>query len=254
MTEDEKIAAETAAADEKAKADAEAERQAGLSEEDKAAEAKARKEKEDSYETELAKEKERADKAEKAAAEADFKLRESKRKKPVQNDDDDDDQDDDEEDKPLTKREFREAQAANNQKVLKESQKELIVAKAKALAASDGEANLIIEIHRNRQFPADMPLDEQLEEAQALANRKKHKIQVEELKRALAGKEGESENAATTQRDAPPQPQPKLSTGDAAALKGAGFEWDSKQGMWKKLLPNKQYLYRDSKTGKIFRR
>lgn len=198
------------------------------------------------YEAELKSEKERREKAEKVAADLAFKNRKAKREEV--------EEDEPEEDKPLTAKQLQVVLAQERQSARKELQSELISDKARKLAGSESEAKYIIEIHRGRVFPEHLTLDEQLEEAYAIANRKKLITENAELKRALRSKETANNDASGTHRDAPEGTEPKLTSQDAQALRGAGFEWDGKLKLYKKLLPDKSYLYRDPKTKKTFRR
>lgn len=202
------------------------------------------------YEAELKAEKERAQKAEKAAADLAFKLREQKRKESDEEAGDDESDDD----KPITAKQLKQILSENAQQVQKQLQQTAIVDKVSKLAKSDGERNLIIEIHKNRTFPAGMSLDEQIEEAWVIANRKRLILQNEELKRALSSKETSTTNSAGTYRQSPKSTEPKMSAQDANAIKQAGFVWDGAKGMWKKpLRGGKVFLYKNPKTGVLFR-
>lgn len=197
------------------------------------------------YEAELKAEKERREKAEQAAADAAFKLREKKRK------DKDEPEEEDEEDikdKPLTGKQLQAILAKEREQTRKELLSEAIKDKALKLASSESEANLIVEIHKNRTWPESVPLEEQLEEAQAIANRKKLKVQNEELKRALRGKEGTTDTAADTHRDAPKGSEPKMSAADVKAIKSAGFDWDGSSRLYVKKLNGGKKLVYDPKT------
>jgi hypothetical protein len=208
------------------------------------------------FEAELAKERERSAEKDQIIAEKDFKLREKKRKEKAEDDGDDtdDDSNEDDDDKPLTKRQLAQVLAENNQKVLKESRKSEIAIVARKLADSDSEAALIVEIHKNRTFPSTLSLDEQLAEAHAIANAPRLRSQNAELKRSLLAKKTTSTDASSSQRMPISSSEPKISPQDAQVLKGAGFEWDGKQRLYKKKLSNGSFLYRDPKTKKTFKR
>jgi len=245
MIAEEQKAAELAQAEAKAKAEAEekakAERENETDEEREAREAEGKKARSQiDYEAELKREKERSEAAEKAAADLAFKLREQKRKQEEQGFDD--------EDKPLTAKELGFILEKDRQQTRKEFQSELIREKAKKLADNESEANLIIEIHKNRTFPQGMSLDEQLEEAFAIANRKRLIAQNEELKRALRGKETISDDAAGTHRDSLPTDEPKMSSADISAIKAAGFNWDGKSGLYVKKISKDRTLTFNPKT------
>lgn len=200
------------------------------------------------YEAELAKERERAEKAEKAAAELAFQNRRERRKDKDGNVIEGGELD---EDKPLTARQLQTMLDADRQKNRKELQSEMIVEKARKIASSDSEARYIAEIHKNRTFPAGMSLDEQLEEAYAIANRKKVVAQNSELKRALISKETAGKGGGSAHQDDRPAGEPRLAPNDLSAIKAAGLAWDGKAKLYtKKIAGGKKTLYYDPKTQK----
>ena len=251
MTLEEQKAAELAQAEAKAKAEAEekakAERENETDEERGAREAEEKESRSKiDYEAELKREQERRIAAEKAAADAAFKLRERKRK---ENGEYDEDEEIEDEDKPLTAKQLQGVLQRDREQSRKEFQRDMIAEKARKLAGSDSEANLIIEIHRNRSFPSDLSLDEQLEEAYAIANRKILMAQNEELKRSLRSKETVSTNAAGSYRESTPLNEPKMSSADVQAIKAAGFIWDGSKRLYiKQLAGGKKILTYDPKT------
>ncbi len=244
MTEEEKQAAEIAAAEakkaeeEKANADFEATLE-GLSDEEKVqkrADKKAQAEIEHLqkiHETELQREKERA---QKIIAEKDFELRERKRREreKEQKFDDEGNPIIEEEEKPLTASQLEEILAKDREQNRKELQSGIIAEKAGKLARSATEKDLIIEIHKNRTFPSTLSLDEQLEECFAIANRKSLLAENEELKRSLKHKDTVSKDVASGHQETLPTGEPKATSADIQALKGAGFVWDGKTNAWKK--------------------
>ncbi len=213
-------------------------------EEEKTDEAKEPESSQIDYEAELAKEREARIKAEKAAADLAFKKRKEKREEPEESSDDD-------EEKPLTRKDIDQLLESNRQATLKQLQEREIQEIARDMSESDAEANLIVEIHRNRTFPSNLSLQEQLEESYAIANRKKVFPKIAELKRALKGKENANANPATAHRDAPGADEPKVLSQDAQAIKSAGMVWDGKLRLYKKALAGgKKYLYFDPKSKK----
>lgn len=200
------------------------------------------------YKAVALREKEAREKAEKALADKRFKDAERKRK--VQ-DDDIDDQDDDE-DKPITSRDLQRILAENSQQTEKRLMGSQIKDLANDLADSPEEAEAIIEIHTNRTFPSYLSLQEQIEEAHAIANRKKLVSTNSELKRALKSKNTASNDSAGTHRDAMQGTAPKLSAGDTAAYKRAGFTYDVTSKLWKKKLPSGKFLIKDPKTKRTY--
>lgn len=243
--EEEQIKAQIAQAEEDKK-NGESE---GESDEDKAAREALEKENKPDYEAELKAERERRESAEKAAADSAFKLREEKRKKAEGNDGVNDD-----EDKPLTSRQLQDILEQERQKTRKEFQSELITEKARKLAGSDAEASLIVEIHKNRTFPQGLSLDEQIEEAYAIANRKTLIQKNAELQRALRGKETASDRSGDTYRESAAAGEPKLPPQDRTALLQAGFSWDGVKRAYKKPLNGgKMFLYNDPRNKRTWR-
>jgi hypothetical protein len=203
------------------------------------------------YEAELKIERERREAAEKAAADNAFKLREERRKKAEESGGGGND--DEGEDKPLTAKQLQEVLERDRQQNRKEMQADAIQDKAKKLASSDAEASLIVEIHKNRTFPAGMSLEEQVEESWAIANRKRFGQKEAELKRALRGKETAQDSAAGTYREPSAAGEPKMPPQDRAALVQAGFKWDGAKGAYKKPLPRGGFLYNNPRTKKTWR-
>ena len=255
MTDEEKQKAETAKAEAEAKAQAEKEKAdadfeaeiADLSDEEKEvkrAEKEALNPDNIDYEAELKKEREAREKAEKALADKRFKDAEKKRKEGggEGNDDAEDD------DKPLTAKELQNILAKEREITQKDLQVTRISDIARKLAGSDAEASLIVEVHKNRSFPSHLTLEEQVEEAYVIANRKKIMGQNSELKRALKGKDGIVTNSAGTHQDVPKGGEPTLSGADAQAIKVAGMVWNGVSRQYEKKLSNGSLLIRDSRT------
>jgi len=190
------------------------------------------------YEALLAKERERAEAAEQAIIKS--KIKKKKVEEPESDDDDDDD-------KPLTRKDVERIQ----QDALRVAYGDRIGEIAKEMAGTDQEAQLIVHIHKNRTFPADLSLREQLEEAWAIANRRKILAQNQELARALKGKDGVNDNPAGTHRDPMEGTAPRMAAQDKASYERAGFKYDVKTRVWVKDLPNGKKAYKDPKTKKI---
>lgn len=183
-----------------------------------------------------------------------FKLRQKKRAKGSDETDesegeatDDDTETDEDDDKPLTKKELAKILEADRIRTRKEMQGEMIAEKAKKLTTNPTEAELIIEIHKNRIFPDGMTLDEQLEEAHIIANGKRILKKSQEITRALKGKETASKDASGTHRDAQPSGQPKLPQADLRAMQAVGYAYDGKTGLFVKKIGKRTLTY-DPKT------
>lgn len=220
---------------------------------DAASEEKEGAEADKDYEAELKAERERANAAEAKLEETRQKAKERMQRK-KEGDSEDVDESEADVDKPLTARQLDERFAAERQHTEKQMQAVTIVELAGKLASSDTEKQLIIEIHKNRVFPAGMSLNEQMEEAYVLANKKRFPALLSEAKRAMRSKDTATDSATGTHRDPAPTSEPKVSSAEATALRGAGFVWDGTQRMWKKPLKGGQFLFRDPKTGKTFKK
>lgn len=250
MTPEEKKAAEAKAEAEKAekeKADADFEASiADLSDEEKEAK-RAEKDAgsvEIDYEAELKKEREARVRAEEDRKKAENALAEKRFKSKQE------DEDEDEDDKPLTKSQLEDLLAREREYSKKEIQAERISEIAKGLTSSPSEASLIIEIHKNRSFPANLSLQEQMEEAFAIANRKKLVSERNEAMRALKNKGNVKNDSAGTHHDGMKTPDSPKETGvDAQALKAAGYARNPQTRRWEKKLQNGTLIYRDERTG-----
>lgn len=182
------------------------------------------------------------------AAEIAFKVRDKKRK----GEDDDEEEDEDEpEDKPLTQKQLDSILAQERQKTMKVLQASQIVEIAKRLAKGDAEADLIVEIHKNRIFPEGLSLQDQLEESHAIANRKRLPAQNEELKRALRHEDTKSDANIGTHRDASKAGEPNASR-DITAIKASGYNWDGARQVYKKPLKGNKTLFYDPKKKKTW--
>ncbi len=240
MTPEEQAAATAKAEAEKAeKEKADAEAAAAKAAED----AEANQEPQIDYAAELAKEKNAREKAEKELADRRFKEAEAKRKAEESGDGG--------EDKPLTTKDLDALENRLYQKAQKELQATRLSELADELAQTPAEADLILEIHKNRTFPSHLSLDEQMQEAYAIANGRKLAAKNQELARALRSKETSSRMSASSHQDSPTLDAPKLSSAEATALKDAGMTWDAiKRAFKKPISGGKKFYYFDPKTKK----
>lgn len=227
MTDEEKKAAQEAKEAE-AKAEAEAEATDEQTTEEKAeAEAKAKATEESKQlEAQLQKEKEAREKAEKAAADANFKLREKQRKVAEAGEEDEGGE------KPLTRAEVQAMMDSNN-KVAQEEEMKAIVAQ---MTDDDKERELVLLTHKNRSYPSHLSLKEQLDEAYLVANKDKIQGQNQELMRALAGKKNASTDGSQTYHDSPRGSEPSLAPADKAELASQGWKWNGKSKRHEKKL------------------
>jgi hypothetical protein len=169
----------------------------------------------------------------------------SKRKKQT---DVEDDEDADEDEKPLTRKDINLLIQTERQKIQTEVYGDRIKEIASELSESTDEADAIVEVHKSRTFPSHLTLREQLEEVHAIVNRKRIVSKNAEMARALKSKETASNDAASTYQDPQTGTAPKLSTADASAYKRAGFDYDAKDRVYKKKLPNGNFLIKDPKS------
>lgn len=193
------------------------------------------------WKAELAKEREAREKAEKALAEDRYKAAHPKAEETTEEVD---------EDKPLTAKELDARLARERQETRKVLEAKAIQDIATNMANSPEEAALYVEIHRNRTFPSNLTLQEQMEEVYAIANRKKLTAQIGELTRAVRAKQTTKTNSASTHHDAQDVDEPKISQPDAQAMKAAGMTWDGKSQTYIKKLPGGKTLFFDPKTKK----
>ena len=244
MTEEEKKAAQEAEA--KAKADAEqAEFEASLeslSDEEKTqkiTEKEAEKEaKSDTgLEEALKSERLRREKAENALDETRRKSKEAYEKRKKEREEQGLDEEDD---KPLTREEMRIMLDEEREIAHKETQEARAQELAKGIAESPLEAELTLEIWKSRKLAGT--LNEQMKEAHAIATYQRREAQNRELKRALMGKEGETNDNLNTQRKPAPGKEPYINPADKIVL--AGYVWDEVKKAYKKTIAEgKKILY-----------
>lgn len=184
------------------------------------------------FEAQLQIEREARKKAEEASAELAFKLRERKRQV----------EDDAEDEKPLTASQIQSILAQERETVRKEMQSTEINKLASNFTTDANEKELILEIHKNRTFPAHLSLEEQLEEAYILANKKRLLGENSELKRALKSRQGSYKDSSTTHQDSPTSSPTKLPAKDVQEYVRLGFKWNETSRRYEKKLSNGQIL------------
>lgn len=199
------------------------------------------------YEAELTKERERREEAERRLQETRRKAKDRFEKRHQKEESEED------EETPLTGSELRAILAEEREETRKEFMASQIEEKAKKLATSDSEARLIVEIHKNRKFPSNLSIDDQLEEAYAIANRKRILAQNEELKRALRSKETRNKSGGGDGSDSTLVPsEPKMASADIAAMKASGWVWDAQKRLYKKPIGGNKFRYKNPKTKEMF--
>lgn len=145
---------------------------------------------------------------------------------------------------PLTEERLQEILAEERQQSRIENQSEKISDLVSAMTDNEAEQNLIKEVHKNRRFPEGMSLQEQIEEAYVIANRKRILSTNKELARSLKSKS--EKDAASTHRDKQEGPAPKIEPDMAAALKESGYTFNAKEKRYEKKLPNGKTLVKDN--------
>lgn len=239
---------EELAAQEAKKAEEEAEANSDATDEDLSEEEKEEEENSDDskqLKVQLQREREAREKAENAAADASYKLRESRRKKAEDAEE--------EEEKFLTPNQFQEILAKEREITRKELSAKQSSEMIEKYTDNEIERELIAEIHKNRTFPSHLSLEEQIEESYLIANKGKILGENKELKRALRNKSNVSKGANGTFHDSPQKnQQPKIDPKDLAVYTQLGYKWDNNKNLFIKKLPNGNLLARDIKTKKTF--
>lgn len=157
---------------------------------------------------------------------------------------------DDDADKPLTRRELDARLAENREEVRRDLQKEEAEKKIKAITKSDAEANLVNQVFKTTRFPSWMPLDEQIENAYLIANKKHLTQKNAELMRALNGKGTVVTESSSSQREGGSSNEPKLDPNTATMLKQTGYTWNAPSRAYIKKLGSGRTLFYDPKSKK----
>ncbi len=195
-------------------------------------------------------EKERADKAEKALAADRYKASKKKRDGDDGDDDDEDNGDEDDADRPITAKDLQSFERRIVARTEKKVSKDQALAIARANTSSEDEAQAALVYWQNRVVPTG-DVQEDVLGAIALMNRNKTSAKNSELRRALNGNRMAVHNSAGTHRDSVNSKGPKLSKGDEASYKRAGFTFDKALKAWTKKAPNGKILIKDPKTKQI---
>ena len=221
MTEEEKAAAEAEAKEAEAKVAAEGE--------------KAPLQNNADIEAALKSERERREKAESELEETRRKAKERIEKKRQEGQEGNDE--------PLTRDSLRQVLDEERETVRKEMREERVRELAKKLSKSDSEVELVIEVWKNRTLAGT--LDEQIEEAFAIATHKRTQAQNSELKRALGSKDGIITDGSNTQRKPLQGNAPELPANDKQAV--AGMIWDNARGAYRKIIAGGRKVFFVSK-------
>jgi len=178
------------------------------------------------HKAELEREREARKKAETALAEKRFKSKE--RNEVVEEDDEDTD--------TVTKKDLDNLRNS----LLNSQQEDKIEKAAQAISNSPEEAEHVRDVYLNRITPTGN-LEEDMEAAYAIANRKKLISENKEIKRAALARNNTSTGAAGSVKNREASETSAVSPADKAFLKKSGFVWDGK----------KRGYYKES-TGMLF--
>lgn len=149
----------------------------------------------------------------------------------------------DDEDKPLTKRQLEEILARDR----KERREQDARAIASTLSKKPKVVELLVEKWKNRTFPENLTLQQQMVEIYGGTYANKLIGEKNEALRALRNKGRVNRDSSSTHRDGQPSKgQPKLPPADLRAIQGMGYKWVSNR--WEKQLANGGKLIRDPKT------
>ena len=160
--------------------------------------------------------------------------------------DDEDDSDDDDDDKPLTRSELVRILGEHQREQTLVTHESTIAEISSSLADTAQEAELIREIHKNRVFPAGMPIREQLEEAHAIASIKRVEARNAELTRKIQSQQTVSRNTATTHRDPQAPLEPEMAPDLKASMVRAGYTFNATNKRFEKKLPNGKILVKEN--------
>ena len=236
----EEQAAEAAKTEAEAKAKAEEDARAKETETERAAREQAEREAttKKHYEDELAKEREAREKAEKAAADAAYKNRHQ-------------DEGEDDEEKPLTRAELQSVLERERQLNRVETHRGRIEERIRILASTTEEANLMVEVSKNRAFPSHYSPEDIAEEVYAIANRKKMRLERDEALRALVAKDNANRGGTGGHHDSPRAGEPQVAEADKAEYTRIGFSWNGSTRRYEKRLSDGRLLYKDPQTKKV---
>lgn len=218
MTEEEKKAAEAAEAEAKVKAEADAAKADDAGGDEK-------KNNDAEIEAALKGEREARLKAEADLEETRKKARERIKERKESGEPSDDD-------KPITKTDVQSMIEEVRETTRRELQESRALEIAGVLSESDSEANLTLEVWKNRKLQGS--LEEQMREAHAIATYKKTSALNSELKRALGNKDTISKDGANAKRNPAPANEPKINEVDKTAI--VGMTWDAARGAYRKLI------------------
>lgn len=248
MTDEEKTAELEAEAKAKVEAEAEAkakeEAEAGdeqTPEEKAEAEAKVKSEEESKqFEAQLKKEQEESAAKDKIIADQAFKLREKVRK-----DDEEAGQEVPEEEKPVTQKQLHEFMA--------KERKGEIVRIVSDMTDDVKVRELTILTHKNRTYPANSSLQEQLQEAYLVANKDKVLGENSELKRALSGNKNALTDASQNHQDSPKVGEPNMSAADKQELARHGWKWNGTSRKYEKKIKSGMLVRQDDGSTQLIK-
>ncbi len=153
-----------------------------------------------------------------------------------------------EEEKPLSRSEVQELLDSQRVQLQKEMQESRALEIARAKTSSEAEAKAVLTYWKTRVIPSGN-LEEDIVFAIGGLKHKALSSQNQELARALKSKESVSRENASTYREPPQTPEPKMSPADATALKQVGYVWDPALKVYKKPLGKSgKFMYCDPRN------
>lgn len=169
-----------------------------------------------------------------------FKERKEKHK-----DEDDEDEDEEDGDKPLTRKDLNKVKQDVRQEFLESQALEI----AKQFTDSPKEAELIVLKWKNRQFPVNQPLSDQIEDMYVITHKKKILGTKNEALRALHNRNGVNKSGTGSHREGMKRTTIKTPTHEMQAYIQTGYVVDPKnpEKLTKKL-PNGDTLELDLKN------
>lgn len=137
--------------------------------------------------------------------------------------------------KPLSRSEVQELLDSQRVQLQKEMQESRALEIARAKTSSEAEARAVLTYWKTRVIPSGN-LEEDILFAIGGLKHKALASQNLELARALKSKENVSKENASTYREPPQTPEPKMNPADLQALKAVGYVWDPSLKVYKKPL------------------
>jgi len=151
----------------------------------------------------------------------------------------------------VTKADIEALLEKNRQDNLKVMEQAKIKELASTITNSPAEEKLVLAIHKERQFPSYMSLDDQIKESFVLANSDKLIGERDEAVRALKNKNNINTTAENDNPDQPKGPGPKVAGDVVSILTQKGFKLNSVSQRYEKTIKGGTSFYYDLPTKKL---